>query len=79
MFFDESKEIVIRDVLDEIDEKKDGNISREIHEALYKTFLERWSIVVYSSFDKEKGFGTFFHWRNKIRIYRVLYIGQINQ
>jgi hypothetical protein len=74
--FEEKHKNIIRGILYEIEEKNDSkNKAIAISDALFDAFQEYWSIAVYSSCQKEKGYGPFFHWRNKLRVYGVLYRG----
>jgi hypothetical protein len=71
--FGEKRKIHIRGVLDKLEEEKSQeNKAISISKALLDCFQEKWSIATYSSFEQQKGNGTWFNWRNKLWVYGVI-------
>jgi hypothetical protein len=68
--FDDSRKTVIRGAMDKW-ESEGGNPAEMVREALWEIFHEDWNIVIYNTCVAEKGYGTWFHYHNKWRIYGV--------
>jgi hypothetical protein len=73
LVFENKRQIVIRGVLEELEEKTDyqSNKAALISKALKEIFDEYWSIIVYDNCAEHKGYGTYFSYNNKLQIFGV--------